>query len=123
MSNQEDTKAAHPIAALVAKALPGSAGPVLVGIFIAATPWFDSMFKTATQGRDALVSVSTNLPVIMQEFRKTTDQIQKIGERLDRHIEQTDRFHREVDGRIRKIEDKVGDLFTPQYRDTAKPSR
>ena len=32
----------------------------------------------------------------------------KFGERLDKHIEQTDRFHREVDGRIRRIEDKVG---------------
>ena len=79
------------------------------------------MFRTAAQGRDALVSVSTNLPVIMQEFRKTADQIQKIGERLDRHIEQTDRFHREVDGRIRKIEDKVGDLLMPPRYETAKP--
>lgn len=108
MSTPDEHKAAHPIAALVAKALPGSAGPILVGIVIAATPWMDSMFKTATQGRDALVSVSTNLPVIMQDFRKAADQIERIGERLDRHIEQTDKFHREVDARIRRIETKVG---------------
>ena len=108
MSTQDESKAAHPIAALVGKALPGSAGPILVGIVIAATPWFDSMFKTASQGRDALVSVSTNLPVIMQEFREAAGQIEKIGHRLDRHIEQTDKFHRDVDGRIRKLESKVG---------------
>ena len=108
MNTQDESKASNAIATLLGKLLPGSAGPVLVGIFIAATPWFDSMFKTATQGRDALVSVSTNLPVIMQEFRKAADQIERIGERLDRHIEQTDKFHREVDARIRRIETKVG---------------
>ena len=108
MSTEEATKRVEPIVAMIGKLLPGSAGPILVGGFLAITPWLNSMFATATQGRDALVSVSTNLPVIMQEFRKAADQIERIGERLDRHIEQTDKFHREVDARIRRIETKVG---------------
>lgn len=108
MSTEEAAKRVEPIVALIGKLLPGSAGPILVGIVIAAAPWFSDMFKTATQGRDALVSVSTNLPVIMQDFRKAADQIERIGEQLDRHIEQTDKFHREVDRRIRRLEDKVG---------------
>lgn len=108
MSKDDAAKQIEPIVALLGKLLPGSAGPILVGGFIAIAPWLNSMFTTATQGRDALVSVSTNLPTIMQEFRKAADQIEKIGDRLDRHIEQTDKFHRDVDGRIRKLEGKVG---------------
>lgn len=109
--------------ATLAKLLPSTTSPVLVALAILVAPWLWGMFEAAQQTRNALLSVSTNLPSMMGDFRKASEQIEKIGDRLDRHIEQTDRFHREVDGRIRKIEDKVGDLFTPQYRDTAKPSR
>lgn len=88
--------------------LPAGTPPTLILCAIAATPWLSRMYDTTTEARNALLSVSTNLPTIMLEFKTASDRIERIGERLDKHIEQTDRFHREVDGRIRKIEDKVG---------------
>lgn len=107
----------------LAKLLSGTTSPVLVILAFLVAPWLSGMFDAAQQTRGALMHVSTNLPSMVEEMRKAAGQIEKIGERLDRHIEQTDKFHREVDGRIRKIEDKVGDLFLPKYNDTAKPSR
>ena len=88
--------------------LPAGTPPTLILCALAAAPWLSRMYDTTTEARNALLSVSTNLPSMMGDFRKASEQIEKIGQRLDRHIEQTDRFHREVDGRIRKIEDKVG---------------
>jgi hypothetical protein len=105
----------------LAKVLPSTTSPVLVALAIIVSPWLWGMFEAAQQTRNALLSVSTNLPSMMGDFRKASEQIEKIGERLDRHIEQTDRFHREVDGRIRKIEDKVGDLYATPRFETAKP--
>ena len=101
--------------------LPAGTPPTLILCALAAAPWLSRMYDTTTEARNALLSVSTNMPVILREFRATSDHIEKIGERLDKHIEQTDRFHREVDGRIRKIEDKVGDLYTEPRFETAKP--
>lgn len=92
----------------LAKVLPSTTSPVLVALAILVAPWLWGMFEAAQQTRNALLSVSTNLPSMMGDFRKASEQIEKIGQRLDRHIEQTDRFHRDVDGRIRRIEDKVG---------------
>lgn len=87
--------------------LPAGTPPTLILCALAAAPWLSRMYDTTTEARNALLSVSTNLPSMMGDFRKASEQIEKIGQRLDKHIEQTDRFHREVDGRIRKIEDKV----------------
>jgi hypothetical protein len=92
----------------IAKVMPSTTSPVLVALAMLVAPWLHSMFETAQQARNALISVSTNLPTMMGDFKKASERIEKIAERLDRHIEQTDKFHREVDGRIRKIEDKVG---------------
>lgn len=91
-----------------AKLLPAGTPPMLLLAALAVAPWLSRMYDTTVEARNALLSVSTNMPAIMKEFRSTSDHIEKIGERLDRHIEQTDRFHREVDGRIRRIENKVG---------------
>lgn len=104
MSNEDAAKKIETLA----KVLPSTTSPVLVALAIIGAPWFWGMFEAAQQTRNALLSVSTNLPAMMGEFQNASQQIKKIGERLDRHIEQTDRFHREVDGRIRRIENKVG---------------
>ena len=88
--------------------LPAGTPPTLILCALAAAPWLSRMYDTTTEARNALLSVSTNLPTMMGDFKKASEEIKKIGERLDRHIEQTDRFHREVDGRIRRIEEKVG---------------
>ena len=87
--------------------LPAGTPPTLILCALAAAPWLSRMYDTTTEARNALLSVSTNLPTMMGDFKKASEEIEKIGERLDKHIEQTDRFHREVDGRIRRIEEKV----------------
>lgn len=104
----------------LAKLLSGTTSPVLLALAVLVAPWLMGMFEAAQQTRNALLFVSTNLPSMMGDFRKASEQIEKIGDRLDRHIEQTDRFHREVDGRIRKIEDKVGDRYSAPRFETGK---